>query len=350
MLPGVEEFGAGPGARSLDARRFCTLIETCFPAFTVQSIAFLAEGWDSTVWGVNGTHVFRFPKRPAVAPGLLKEMSLLPVLAPALPVAIPRFDFTWRGGPAHEGVFVGYPKIPGVALTGRHWSGTAAEAALAHPPDLDRGAPAHCAGLAIRRIFDPKASAGLVTARPLARQLGAFLTALHGFPLHNAISAGVPHGTPASCRQQCQLLYESVRDRVFPLLDAHTRRAADERWVEFLTNDAAIAFRPALIHGDLGTEHILVDPCLGKVTGVIDWEDASIGDPALDYAGLLANLGVDAVQEVLSAFGAPGDAELVARAAFYASVASFHEVLYGLETGLREHVHAGLRAAQAVWK
>ena len=43
---------------------------------------------------------------------------------------------------------------------------------------------------------------------------------------------------------------------------------------------------PALGHGDLFPSHILVGPGLSGVTGVIDWEDACIHDPAVSLAGL----------------------------------------------------------------
>ena len=44
-------------------------------------------------------------------------------------------------------------------------------------------------------------------------------------------------------------------------------------------------FRPALTHSDLLPEHLLVHD--GRLAGVIDWGDARIGDPALDYAWLM---------------------------------------------------------------
>ncbi len=36
------------------------------------------------------------------------------------------------------------------------------------------------------------------------------------------------------------------------------------------------AFRLALTHGDLNELNILVDPCSGRITGVIDWTDAGV--------------------------------------------------------------------------
>jgi aminoglycoside phosphotransferase (APT) family kinase protein len=44
-------------------------------------------------------------------------------------------------------------------------------------------------------------------------------------------------------------------------------------------------YAPALAHCDLGPEHLLCRE--GRLVGVIDWADAKIGDPAIDYAWLL---------------------------------------------------------------
>jgi len=147
------------------------VIEACFPAFCVRSISFpvgagwstyLAEGWGSAEWEVNEDYVFRFPKRPEIAPGLLKEIRLLPVLAPNLPLRVPQFECVWPGGPPYAGVFVGYHKIPGQQLSPEHIHSAAPE---------------------------------------LAQQLGAFLTSLHRFPLAQAAALGVPGGRPQEWRE-----------------------------------------------------------------------------------------------------------------------------------------------------
>jgi aminoglycoside phosphotransferase (APT) family kinase protein len=49
--------------------------------------------------------------------------------------------------------------------------------------------------------------------------------------------------------------------------------------------DTLSGFEPALLHADLGPEHLLVRD--GRLVGVIDWGEARIGDPGLDHAGLL---------------------------------------------------------------
>jgi aminoglycoside 2''-phosphotransferase len=300
------------------------VIQSCFPRFEVHSISYLAEGWSSTVWEVNGSHVFRFPKRPAIDSGLRKEIRLLPALGPALPLPIPQFDFVWQGGPEYEGVFVGYPKLPGVELLPQEW-----RAQTVWPP----------------------------------RQLGEFLTSLHRFPLSRAIALGVAGGDGASWREEYQTLYETVQRRVGPLLDEPTRGNLSRVWREFVDDPANFQFQPALIHRDLCAEHILVekrarcspagcagcssdsdlfDPEQARITGILDWEDAAIGDPAFDLTGLL-DFGPDSVQRVLAAYRGPRDGGTLDRARFYRAIVPCHEILFGLECGLPQHVTAGLK-------
>ena len=69
---------------------------------------------------------------------------------------------------------------------------------------------------------------------------------------------------------------------VFPLLDKDRRAAAKRLFGDVET---LVDFKPALLHADLLPEHLLVRD--GRLAGVIDWGDARVGDPALDYAWLL---------------------------------------------------------------
>jgi len=296
------------------AERFHCVIQRCFPDFPVQSISYLAEGWDSTVWEVNGSHVFRFPKRPAIDSGLRKEIRLLPGLAPALSLPIPQFDFVWQGGPEFEGVFVGYPKLPGVQLLPERW------AALLH-------------------------SKGGTQCQ---RQLGEFLTRLHRFPLARAVALGIAEGNRESWREQYRAFYETVQRRILPLLDEPAQGNLSRAWREFLDAPANFQFQPALIHCDLSGEHILFDPERGCITGIIDWEDAAIGDPGFDFTGLL-DYGPEFVQEVLAAYAGPRDGGMLTRARFYYAIGPCYEVLYGLECNLPRHTAAGLKSLHDMW-
>ena len=55
----------------------------------------------------------------------------------------------------------------------------------------------------------------------------------------------------------------------------------------------------ALVHNDLGLEHLLVGPGPQELAGIIDFEDATIGDPAIDLVPFVAAFGRDALVELL---------------------------------------------------
>ena len=64
---------------------------------------------------------------------------------------------------------------------------------------------------------------------------------------------------------------------------------------------------PRFVHNDFCPDHILVDPESGRLTGVIDWSDAALGDPALDFVMLVLSRGWDFVNDVVEAYRLPLD-------------------------------------------
>ncbi|KPL18317.1 MAG: hypothetical protein AMJ93_13930 [Anaerolineae bacterium SM23_84] len=294
----------------MDADSYRHVIQACFPRFSVHTISFLAEGWGSSAWEVNGDYVFRFPKYTEINPGLLKEIGVLPALAEGLPLRVPHFEFVWRGGSAYDGLFVGYRKIPGIPLT-----------------------PAHLSAPVVRG---------------LASQLAEFLTALHRFPRRRLAGLGIPDASADDWRRRYTALYESVRARILPLLEPHKRRNLAAIWERFLRDDANFCFTPVLLHADLSSEHILFDAEHACITGIVDWEDITVGDPALDFTGLLCDYGRGFAARVLTAYQGPADAAILSRARFYGAIASCHEVLFGLDFGLEQHVTHALDNLRAL--
>ncbi|MGH3050164.1 MAG: phosphotransferase, partial [Gaiellaceae bacterium] len=187
-----------------------------------REVVWVEEGYDFLVALVDSEWAFRFPLRPEPARALELEIALLPALAPALPVPVPRFEHVVR----EPELCVAYRLIDGEPL----------------------------------RDEDPEGVA-------------AFLTALHAFD-----ADGLPVSRPdwrAAFAEQC----ERFRGTVVPLLDADERGRAEQLFAEVET---LTGFQPALVHGDLGPEHLRCRG--GRLVGVIDWGDARIGDPALDYS------------------------------------------------------------------
>lgn len=171
-----------------------------------------------------------------------------------------------------------------------------------------------------------------------ANDVAAFLTALHRFPVDRAAELRLR-------RPDWQASVESRLDefssRVASLLDADERVLVQRRFAEFRENPANFSFRPAVIHADLGPEHLLCGPD-GRLVGVIDWTDAHVGDPALDFAWLLTGLGARFASELLAAYDGEVDATFADRATFFHLLGPWHEVLYGVDFGLPHYVESGL--------
>ena len=100
-------------------------------------------------------------------------------------------------------------------------------------------------------------------------------------------------------------------------------------------------------HNDLGIEHILVDPRSWAISGIIDWSDAALADPARDLGMVHRDLGPRGLRATLSAYRAAGagtDLELLARAVFHARCGVLEDLTYGLVTGQDDYTANSLAA------
>ncbi len=99
-------------------------------------------------------------------------------------------------------------------------------------------------------------------------------------------------------------------------------------------------------HNDLGIEHVLVDDVSGTVTGVIDWSDAAIVDPAHDFGLVYRDLGPAALDTALENYrtSAADSRAIRERAAFYARCSVLEDMAYGHENGLHRYLEKSLAA------
>jgi aminoglycoside phosphotransferase (APT) family kinase protein len=172
-------------------------------------------------------------------------------------------------------------------------------------------------------------------------RLGRFLYDLHAVPPE---FVSLRARSSADVRAQVRAELERARGESFPLLAVHERAALDRTWSVFTDDDALWRLAPCLVHGDLGLQHVLVDE-RGDLSGVIDWSDVEVGDPAWDFAIVLHDL-PDQGARALAAYGGAPDAGFLTRAAFGWAFVPFHEVRRGLgteQTDLVERGIAGIR-------
>ncbi|GAA5080507.1 aminoglycoside phosphotransferase (APT) family kinase protein [Thermocatellispora tengchongensis] len=177
----------------------------------------------------------------------------------------------------------------------------------------------------------------------LAAQLGEFLTGLHAAP-----PAEMEPLAPIDRYPMDEWLRDAERDfreivggegGVRDEVPAEVWRAVED----FLgRTPPAEAGEVVFTHNDLGSEHLLVDVAANAITGVIDWTDAAVTDPAHDFGLILRDLGPEVFERTLACYGGRWCDSERERAVFYARCAILEDITFGLRTGERVYVQPNL--------
>jgi aminoglycoside phosphotransferase (APT) family kinase protein len=271
--------------RTVDAARAAQLISGAFPQLRDLPVVPLAEGWDNTVQLVDGVWAFRFPRRAVVLPGVRREQAVLPLIAPLLPLPVPVPEFSAiDDDPVDPWPFTGSRLIRGQEL---------AESALS---DEGRLRTASAVGAFLRELHAPATRAAAGAGRVV-------------LPL-DPNQRGWPRARIDDTRE---VLRHLVADGVWAGDPAVLALLADAEQLEAPSAD------PVLVHGDLHVRHLLIvenEPAwAGRPTGVIDWDDMCLADPAVDLALAYAAFIGPARAALLAAYGpVEPERELRARA------------------------------------
>ena len=255
----------------MEEGRFLRRIREEFPDLTWTSHRYLTHGWDHAVLILDEALVFRAPRAQPYRDALANEARLLRRLRPRIDVGIP--DYVYE---STDGSFAGYPLLAGRELD---------VATFGRLSDTER--------------------------ERIAEQLATFLTAVHETPTSVARECGVSEQDPQKDHED---LVRDVETLVLPRLAPREIRIV----VEFL---AELAAEPqsmpptCLVHGDLDGAHILWGAESRQVS-IIDFSDRSIGDPALDFDGLMG-YGRDFAGRVLERYRGRKDDGLLRRAHLY---------------------------------
>jgi aminoglycoside phosphotransferase (APT) family kinase protein len=80
------------------------------------------------------------------------------------------------------------------------------------------------------------------------------------------------------------------------------------------------------------------------VTGILDWTDAALVDPAYDFGLLQRDLGRPALDAALANYPAHQRGGIVERAEFYAQCSVLEDLAWGDAAGREPYVRKGLDA------
>ncbi len=272
------------------------LVHDQFPALRGEDVRYFAEGWDFTVFAVGSERVFRFPKRATTLPWLARELVVLDAIQGRVPAPLPSDRLLGEPAQGYPFPFVGYRRLGGVPLD-----------TLA-PDAVREGA-----------------------ARALGRVVGETLSVVHALPLASLPPAPSPRDEMAAWIRRALVVLDSIRDELpfGAVLAARTR----------LQRPPPAATQRVVTHGDLGPEHLLVDPASHALTGIIDWADTGPWDAAGDFVGLWVALGEPGLEAALEAYDQPREARFAERVRFHGTRWLLHQVR-SAEEGWRPETRA----------
>ena len=295
-----------PAPRPDDVRRCVEEGRRQFPTLPWDAARDCSAGWDNFVLDVGARWIFRFPRASENVPQLEREIRLLPVLRRHLSVRIPTFEFVGRREGGITGPFVGYSRLPGEPL--------------------------------VRTEYTERDVLSIGAA------LEALLAQLGAVPPAELESIGLPRFPAKEWRgwyEERNTEWEKTLLGDLPNDLARKVRADGEAFVD---NRENFSFEPLLIHRDLSGDHILWDG--NQVTGIIDWGDATLGDPAFDLVGLefLGPVWMERLARTRERAMGPRWRE---RVAFYQRRSSQIGARAALNAGNRDRFDHYLRAIQA---
>lgn len=169
-----------------------------------------------------------------------------------------------------------------------------------------------------------------------AESFATALAALHAVPISAAVDAGMLIRTPTQARQKVADDVDRVR-REFVVNDKRLHR-----WQRWLDDDSSWPDFSVVVHGDLYVGHVLIDNT-ERVSGMIDWSEARVDDPAIDMAAHLMVFGEEGLAKLLLTYEAAGGRVWPRLAHHIAERLAFGAVtyaLFALDSGNEEYLAA----------
>ena len=278
-------------------------IRECYPDLTIQSVSLNQDGQFNDVLIVNEALVFRFARYPGAAARLEQEIAILQLIQNYVTLPVPRplfYDLEYD--PRHM-AFMGYSMIPGRPL----W----------------------------RQIFNQITNPEALDT--LAAQIATFLRELHHVPADVLRQLRLPL---ADSRDTYAAMYQRVQTELFEYMRLDARQQITSHFEAYLDDPALSTFPPTLCHGDFGASNLLWDPATERLTGVVDFGEAGLGDAAADFAGILASFDPDFYARCSDYY--PEMIPAAARARFYQGTFALQEALFGLENSNADAFGSGI--------
>jgi aminoglycoside 2''-phosphotransferase len=291
-VPGSGKSGSSPDTRQDPAvqpnSRQLERIREMNPDLVLSRVEVNPDGEVHDVVIVNRERVFRFPKSDWARASLQQEHDVLDLVREVVAMPVPLLDQLTDD-------YGSYPYLPGSPL--QH------DLVMAQPGQIqDR----------------------------LAWQIGIFMRQLHAIPMRVLRQRRIPTSETVRNRDDWLRLLEGVQRELFPWMKASVCESVVRHFQPLLEDEGWLRYRPALVHGDLRPQHILIEPGASQISGIIDFSASGVGDAAVDVACLLYHYGESFVVRMGRFY--PGIGQLIDRARFWAGTLELQWALAGLRS------------------
>ncbi len=270
-------------------------LRRAWPEAPSGRVRVVETGWTNLVLEVDRSWIVRVPRWEVAAQKLATEVRLLDFLGDRLRARIPSPEVVGSLDEPKDWPFVAYRAIPGRPLRSLR--------------SLDRAARVRLSAF-LARLFED----------------------FDRLPTGDVIRLGLRLEDPPALVRAYARLRRRYRRVARSRLEAGLRSSVDRAFDEMDRCLAASRFRPVFSHNDLWPNHLVWDSTNDRPVGVIDWEDARVGDPATDLV-TFTDLDPDLQERLARTRRRAGDQAFDARLAHYRQLVRLHGVLFGLETG-----------------
>lgn len=285
------------------------LLRVCFPNIKEHEVRFHYHG-SYNVFEVKGEYIFRFPDK--IFFGGVKgfnlnqrELKVLDLIREYISLRIPKPIYV-SSDPNNP--FIGYEKINGISLS---------------------------------RCFD---RTNENDQKNIADQLGKFLSELHSSKVYQKICTtwkNEQEFNPSQYQCHWQNYFEKVQENGYPLLNTKQIQWTSQIFLDFLEEKENFDFTPTVVHRDFDTSNVLVDPTTFEVTGIIDFEETGVYDPAGDF--IFYDEGDFFLNHLLASYSEVKDRNFKNRMKFLYCRAGLIYILTGLEGSIPKMVEYGLQ-------
>lgn len=261
-------------------------IRTHFPDISWELYEVFDNWWDNQVVMLDNHLIFRFPRNEQAKITQQKERYLLNLVKKYVDIAIPQYTFF-----SPDNSCVGYSAIRWLPMTIEIYNNLSDNIKL-----------------------------------KVQQQLANFLTQLHSIPIKELEKIGYirQKGTSNEWSQNFQ------RDFIQTCWKYFTKKEI-QIIVDYIQELQKLDFEyKVLTHSDVQEKNIFMDNELTHIAGIIDFSDARIADPALDFDTLL-DYWEDLVFNVYKNYQGRKDSDLLKRAKFYKKRWYLYSLIHAIE-------------------